>query len=221
MINMQTSIPDLIKNRAVFYREQASYMYDSHAYTLANFIVELPWLAFIILVILPIIYFMLGLNPDAGVFFQHYLFTYANALVFVSLGQLFAASMPSFEVAMAVAGAVSPLCFLFGGLFAPVPTMPAGTQWVSTIDPVYYSFRSMIPLHFWCDAAAPGAQCPTIQVPTLQGGLVTMDRYAYVAATYDISYVDRWTNFGYIWIFVAIIQVGVFYNVRFKRFIVR
>ncbi len=221
MVNMQTSIPDLVKNRAVFYREQASYMYDSHAYTLANFIVELPWLGFIILVILPIIYFMLGLNPDAAVFFQHYIFLYAIALVFVSFGQLFAASMPSFEVAMAVAGAAAPLTFLFGGLFAPVSTMPAGTQWVSMIDPVYYAFRALIPPHFWCDVSAPGAQCPTIKVPSPKGGLVTMDRYAYVAATYDVSYADRWTNFGYIWIFIAIIQVGVFYNVRYKRFIVR
>jgi ABC-type multidrug transport system ATPase subunit/ABC-type multidrug transport system permease subunit len=223
MLNMQASIPDLVKNRATFYREQASYMYDSDAYALSNILVELPWLAFIIMAVLPVIYFMLGLRADATTFFSHYIICYAQSLVFVSLGHVLAAAMPSFEVAMALAGAVAPLTFLFGGLFAPVSTMPPGSRWVSTIDPVYYTFQAMIPLHFWCDATVPGASCPTMQVPSVQaaGGLATIDRYTYVSKTYDVSFPDRWTNFGYIWIFVGILQIFVVYNVRYKRYIVR
>ena len=65
LINMQTSVPGLISVRAVFYREQASSMYDSFAYSLSLFLIELPYLAIIILVSTSVGYFMFGLRPEA------------------------------------------------------------------------------------------------------------------------------------------------------------
>lgn len=49
MLNMDASLPTLISSRSSFYRENASLMYNSGAYVLANFFVELPWLASIVL----------------------------------------------------------------------------------------------------------------------------------------------------------------------------
>jgi ABC-type multidrug transport system ATPase subunit/ABC-type multidrug transport system permease subunit len=223
MLNMQASIPDLVKNRATFYREQAAHMYDPFAYSLANITVEVPWTACIMLAVLPIVYFMLGLSSDASTFFSHYIISFALALVFISIGHLMAAAMPSYEVAMSAAGAIAPLTFLFGGMFAPVPSMPAGARWVASIDPVYYTFQALIPIHFWCDASVPGVHCPTIPVPsvTSAGGVASMDRYKYVTKTYDMTYDAHWTNFGYIWIFFVVLQVGTMLNIKYRRYIVR
>ena len=51
---MNTGIPVNIKARAFYYREKASYMYSPEPYALANFLVEIPWLAFIILTVITV-----------------------------------------------------------------------------------------------------------------------------------------------------------------------
>eukprot|EP00455_Lapot_gusevi_P018856 TRINITY_DN2035_c0_g2_i7.p1 TRINITY_DN2035_c0_g2~~TRINITY_DN2035_c0_g2_i7.p1 ORF type:complete len:412 (-),score=99.96 TRINITY_DN2035_c0_g2_i7:205-1440(-) len=216
MLNMNAVIPMLINQRAVFYREQSSYMYDAYTYALSNIVIELPWLGFILLFTLPCIYFMLGLTADAGIFFFHYLCTYALALVFFSIGQLVSTLMPSYETAQALAGKLAPLCFLFGGLFAPVPSMPIGTRWATYIDPITYGFRAIIPLHFYC----VGSNCPSIEVPGLSGTTITKT-YKYVQDNYYVDYDDRWTNWGYMLIFIGVLQVVVFICTKYKKHIVR
>ena len=108
MLNMDASLPTLIASRSSFYRENAALMYNSGAYVLANFVVEIPWLALIVLSGTSIGYFMIGLAPSAPVFFTHYLATFTLALVLVSFGQSVAATMPSFDTAQAVVGILAP-----------------------------------------------------------------------------------------------------------------
>lgn len=60
MVCMNTAVPGLIQVRAVFYREQASAMYDPSVYSLALFLTELPWLGFVVLTGVSIGYFMVS-----------------------------------------------------------------------------------------------------------------------------------------------------------------
>ena len=216
MINMQSPTPELLKNRAVFYREQSSFLYDSYAYSLAYLAVEIPWVAFLILVTMPVAYFMIGLAADSSTFFAMYVIVLILSLVFGAIGYFFSSMMPNYEVAQAMQGRISPILFLFGGLFAPVPSMPVGTQWVTYIDPITYAFRAIIPLHFYCE----GASCPTVEVPTITKTLI-IDRYKYVKQTYDVDYFTSWTNNGYLFIFVVLIQIIAFVAARYKRLVVR
>ena len=101
LVNMNTSVPGLISVRAVFYREQASSMYSSFAYSLSLLLVELPYLAMIILCSSSVGYFMFGLRSDAGAFFFHYLITFTLGAVYISIGQFVSALVPTFEVAQA------------------------------------------------------------------------------------------------------------------------
>ncbi len=48
MLNMQTSLPVLVRERAVYYRERASYLYGSVPYALSSILVELPWLVLMV-----------------------------------------------------------------------------------------------------------------------------------------------------------------------------
>ena len=136
MLNMDASLPTLISSRSSFYRENAALMYNSGAYVIANFLVELPWLAGIVLLGTSIGYFMIGLAPSAPIFFTHYFATYVLALVLVSFGQAVAATMPSFDTAQAVVGILAPILFLFGGMFSKPSSMPPGSKWLNTIDPI-------------------------------------------------------------------------------------
>jgi ABC-type multidrug transport system permease subunit len=99
LINMNTAVPANIAARAVFYREIAARAYQPLAYGLATVTVELPWLAGLVFVALPIYYFMYGLSASPSVFFFTYLVTYVLCLVYFSLGVFIATSLPTFEVA--------------------------------------------------------------------------------------------------------------------------
>lgn len=216
IMNMQSAIPMMIRNRAVYFREQAAYMYDSFAYSLSIIIVEIPWTAVLIMASLPILYFMIGLSSNYFDYFFHYLVVMLLGLVFMSFGFLFSSSLPTYETAQAVAGAVAPLTFLFGGLFAPVPSMPVGIRWVTWIDPITYAFRAIIPIHFYCSDSI----CPTVEVPGVNGYTI-QDMYTYVSDTYYVNYHEIWFNWGIMWVFFAGIYFAACYNTKYKRFIVR
>ena len=68
MLNMQMAVPVLIKSRAVAYRERAARMYCPEAGSVAAALIELPWLALICAVVVPILHFMARPpeQPDDG-----------------------------------------------------------------------------------------------------------------------------------------------------------
>lgn len=207
MVNMNTSVPGLISVRAVFYREQASSMYDPSAYSLALFLVELPYLAFIILWSTSINYFMFGLRPEAGAFFFHLLISFTLAAVYISIGQFVASVVPTFEVAQAVLGLLGPLFFLFGGLWSPPSQMAAGASWFCVIDPITYAFRSIIPQQFVTLGNFPGS---------------SLSIYDYVTKLYVIfDGQDAWNALGYLAIFIGVFQAGAFLGLRNVKHIVR
>ena len=104
MVNMNQIVPALLGVRVVFYREQASAMYSPTAYQIAAILVELPWLAGILLVSTAVGYFMFGLVPNGFGF--HYLAVLVLAVVYVSIGMAVASFVPTFEVAQAVLGLI-------------------------------------------------------------------------------------------------------------------
>ena len=238
MLNMDASLPTLISSRSSFYRENAALMYNSGAYVLANFVVELPWLAGIVLLGTSIGYFMIGLAPSAPIFFTHYLSTYVLALVLVSFGQAVAATMPSFDTAQAVVGILAPILFLFGGMFSKPSSMPPGSKWLNTIDPIVRNSccghspaaRLFLPAHtpprshlprpppprqaYAFRALIPlhfyceGSGCPTMSVLDKD---VKVDRWAFVESQYELSYGAVWSCIGFTAIFVAVFQAANVY----------
>jgi ABC-type multidrug transport system permease subunit len=125
---MNTMLPVLIRERAVFYRERFSYMYAPEAHALSYAIVEIPWTIFMIFLILTGFYFMVGFSAKPGEYFFYMLTVFMLTYVFVALGQWAAAYYPTAEVAQAVIGLVIPLAFLFGGLYLPKPQIPNGAE---------------------------------------------------------------------------------------------
>jgi ABC-type multidrug transport system permease subunit len=220
MLQMDASLPTILKTRNNFYREQASLLYDPGAYSLASILVEIPWLALCILIGTSIAYFMVGLSSNAGVFFFHYLVAVLLGLTLVSLGHMVGAALPSFDVAQAVIGTAAPILFIFGGLFQAPSKMPEGSRWVTVIDPISYAFSALVSTHFYCEGGSASG-CPSVNVPDPIQGLVLRDRYDYVRDTYEVYYENRWANLGYLTIFVLVFQFGAFMAVRYIRHIVR
>lgn len=66
---MNTMLPVLMRERAVFYRERFSYMYQPEAHSLSYAIAEVPWLVLLVFLITTCFYFMAGFNPAAAYYF--------------------------------------------------------------------------------------------------------------------------------------------------------
>ena len=113
----------------------------------------------------------------------------------MSFGHTVAASAGTFDIAQASVGTLAPILFLFGGMFSKVSSMPPGSRWVNTIDPIGYAFKALIPLHFYCT----GEGCPT-----LGGGL---DRWAFVKDTYELSWEQVWPSIGWLALFILGFQI--------------
>jgi hypothetical protein len=103
---MNTCLPVMMRARAVFYRERFSRMYGPEVYGLAHLLVEIPWIAFIIVSVTAVLYFMVGFAPTAGQFFFYTFTLFLLTIKMLSLGQFAAACLPTPEVAQGVIGGV-------------------------------------------------------------------------------------------------------------------
>ena len=63
------------------------------------------------------LYFMLGLTPNAGKYFTFMLIMGQNLAVWIGIGQTASAYFPTADVAQLVLGCLSPLMFMFCGVF--------------------------------------------------------------------------------------------------------
>lgn len=189
-------------------------MYNSYAYSFAYICVEFPTIVVLVLATRPISTFMMGLNQEYDVWFFQYLVVLALSMVFGGMGYFFSTIMPSYEVAQAVQSRVSSILMLFGGLFAPVGSMPAGTQWFTFINPITYAFKAIIPVQFACE----GSSCSQIYVPTKN---MFQNKYTYVSDTYDVYESKRWNNLGYVCLFLLAFQTLAFVSARYKRLVTR
>jgi len=113
---INSCLPTFAMHRPVFYRERASYLYDSTAHGLASILIEAPWLALMVMCVIPIIYYMVGFNSDSAAFWFYAFVSWVFCLVFVSMTQVLATALPSVATAQVVVGLVIPILFLLGGL---------------------------------------------------------------------------------------------------------
>lgn len=196
MVNMNTSVPVILAFRSVFYRESNSSMYDSLASSLAYFVCEVPYLAFIIGVPSTFSYFMFGLKVAADIWAFHIFVSFTLALVYVSLGSAVANIVPTFEVGQAILGLLGPLFFLFGGLWSPPSQMFIGARWFTLIDPIAYTFQALIAQQFHCDKVDPKT-CPTVAAVVPVGTeirSVNVDTYTYVSTKYEVYVEEKWNS---------------------------
>ena len=225
---MNTMLPVLIRERAVFYRERFSSMYSSEVHALSYALAEIPWLIFLVFLIVTGFYFMAGFSSDPEQFFFYLLIVFLLTYVFICLGQWAAAYFPTAEVAQAVIGLVIPLAFLFGGLYLPQPQIPNGAenghpgiywQWAYYLDPISYALETLVPARF-ADKSRPTTVNYMIDVP-VGTTIYQVDSYDLVSNLYAAHYEDRWKDAGYLCAFIGGLQLCHLYATRFKMHIDR
>ena len=136
MLQNQLALPNVIAERAVFYRERASDAYSSWMYSLTLGLVEVPYIAIGILVFVTPYYFMVGFNNNGSDFFKFYLSVFMLAITLSSFGQWAGATFPSFVSAIQMSGLLVTFWFLFGGIFIHPNGIPKGWYRFCVLNPV-------------------------------------------------------------------------------------
>ena len=222
-------LPYMMKNRVVFYRERASFMYAPEAHSFAHMVVEAPWLLLTILVCLTPLYFMVGFAATASSYFFYIFIIWLCSLCFLALGQWAAALFSTGALAQAVVSLVLPLTALFGGVYLPKSQLPNGAEnghpnvywlWFYYINPVAHSVEALVPSRFHDMLSSPSRTNHTIAVPN-GAGYVNIDVMAFVEKTRGSRYDDRWNQVGYLIAIAGGFQLFHFYAVRFKVHVTR
>jgi hypothetical protein len=119
-VNLNGGLPGTMRARPVFFRESSALMYHPWTYQLATFCAEIPWLALSLALGPTISYFMIGLGASGGAFAfaVNYLTVFLLSLTMVLLGNTVANASPSFEMAQAAIGAITPILMLYAGLYS-------------------------------------------------------------------------------------------------------
>ena len=85
--------------------------------------------------------------------------------------------------------------------YYPLPLTLAAPPRASAVA---YAYSAIVSPQFYCDVAT--TTCPTIAVPTVHG-IVTVDRWTYMTTLYDFNYSTRWTEVGWLFVFLAVFQL--------------
>jgi len=191
MLQNQLALPNIIVERAVYYRERASDSYPSWMYSVSIGIVEIPWVAISIMCFVVPFYFLVGYNNDASDFFKFYLSVFMLAITLSSFGQWAGATFPSFVTAIQASGMLVTFWFLFGGIFIHPADIPKGWLWFYYLNPIPKALIACALPQFQChmdNPYDPSSGCPTIQVADLDGNLNTWTVHAYMNNQLDAGY---------------------------------
>ena len=216
VLNISTSMPVLLRERAVSYRERASFMYPPEVHAASFALVELPWMALLVLIVIPPVYFMVGLRAGPQYFFFYALVVLTFAYTLVSFGQMVTALVPAADTASALVSAVIPILFLFGGLFIQYPNIPVWWRWLYRLDPLSYAITCIASPQFvraGCSGPAPQGNCPTV-IALGPAGYQAIDKQAYAESAFGFSYDNRWSYLGFIACFAGGFQIVHFIATR-------
>jgi ATP-binding cassette subfamily G (WHITE) protein 2 (SNQ2) len=211
--------------------KQHSYgMYHPYIDALANMMSQYPLKIFNIMIFTVIVYFMANLKREAGAFFLFVLFVYLSTLTMTAWFRLVAALANTVEAALAVAGlSVLPLA-IYGGYVIPRPSMHPWFEWISYINPIYYTVEALMAIEFHgrkapCQTLVPSGPgyentstenqvCPVVGskpgIPFVSG-----DDYLSLSLDYHFSHV--WRNLGISICFFVAFTVAYAAATEFKK----
>ncbi|KAH8835157.1 P-loop containing nucleoside triphosphate hydrolase protein [Flagelloscypha sp. PMI_526] len=204
-------LPAMAMGRPILKKQTTFAMYRASALAVANTLADIPFNAVRILIFNLILYFMSGLNANAGAFFAFHVINWFAYLTmqgfFRTLGQFWS----NMDLSIRVATIFLPNFIQYSGYTLPVVSMKRWLFWIYYIDPISYAWQSLMENEFsrielTCDGSyviprnGPGVdKYPTglgpNQVCTLFGakpGTDIIDGADYLAGGYGIYTSDLW-----------------------------
>ncbi len=159
-------VPAFLEDRATFAKERANGLCGPFAFTIANFVIGLPYLFLIALLFSVVEYWLSNFRPNANAFWIWVLWLFLDLVAAESLIVLVSSIFPVFVVALAVAAFANGLWMCVDGFLVPMSTLNVFWKYLfHYIDYQAYVFQGMLVNEFenrtfdCAGSAQSGYQC--------------------------------------------------------------
>ncbi|XP_071932485.1 pleiotropic drug resistance protein 3 isoform X1 [Coffea arabica] len=142
--NSSSILPYVSTERTVLYRERFAGMYASWAYTLAQVIIEIPYVFIQVLAFTVITYPMIGYYWSAYKVFWYIYSMFCTLLFFNCTGMMIVSITPSFPVAAVLQSAFYNIYYLVAGFLIPRPQIPKWWVWLYYLAPTSWTLNGML-----------------------------------------------------------------------------
>nr|POE87236.1 pleiotropic drug resistance protein 3 [Quercus suber] len=142
--NCTKVLPYVATERTVMYREKFAGMYSSCAYSLAQVIVEVPYLFIETVIFVMIIYPTIGYYGSAYKVSWYFYVTFCSLLYYNYLGMLLVSFTPNYMVATILSSGFYTTFNLFAGFLIPKPQIPKWWMWLYYLTPTSWSLNGLL-----------------------------------------------------------------------------
>ncbi|KAL5121843.1 ATP-binding cassette transporter snq2 [Pleosporales sp. CAS-2024a] len=206
-----------VTGRDVVKRHEDFAFYHPSAVSIARVLQDFPLLLIQVIPFSIIMYFLQGLDVDAGKFFIYFLFIYTTTFCITSLYRMFAALSPTIDDAVRFSGIALNLLIIYTGYVIPKPQLLGQYVWFGWLYyPVAYSFEAvetnefsnrimhcapeqLVPRGPGVDAAHQG--CSLTGAPANSRIVPGAD---YLSTSFRYSRSNLWRNFGVVIAFAVL-----------------
>ncbi|KAI1314533.1 hypothetical protein EDD11_002008 [Mortierella claussenii] len=203
----QAELPMAMQGRPILYKHKGFAMYRPSAFAIAQICVDIPLIIAQIVLFSVVLYFMAGLQLEAGKWFFFCLILFITALCMTAFFRMWAAVSATFDAASRNSGLILLALILYSGYMIPYQSMHPWFIWIFWINPLAYAFKALISnemrgLEFNCAGPTMIPHGPSYtdvqyQVCSLPGSepaktIVDGSRYLYAAYRYKTA--EMWLD---------------------------
>ncbi|KHN93838.1 ABC transporter [Metarhizium album ARSEF 1941] len=212
-----SEVTESFNGRPVLLKHKSFALFHPAAFCIAQIAADIPVILFQVSAFSVVLYFMVGLTMDAGIFFTFWIIVVATTFCMTALFRSIGASFKTFDAASKVSGFLISACIMYTGYMIQKPQMHPWFIWLFWIDPLAYAFDALLSNEFHgkrinCVAnnlipSGPGFNSVKNQACAGVGGAVPgqafVDGDAYLASL-SYSHAHMWRNLGVVWAWWAL-----------------
>ncbi|KAF9969887.1 hypothetical protein BGZ73_007565 [Actinomortierella ambigua] len=140
----QAELPQALQGRPILYKHKKFAMYRPSAYAIAQIVTDFPLVVVQILLFSVVLYFMSGLQLEAGKFFLFCLILAVTALCMTAFFRMWGAISATFDAASGASGIILMALILYSGYMIPYQSMHPWFIWIFWINPLAYAYKALI-----------------------------------------------------------------------------
>ncbi|KAL8420361.1 hypothetical protein RB594_003230 [Gaeumannomyces avenae] len=206
----------LFAQRPIVEKHDRYALYHPSAEAIASMLCDLPYKIGNTLVFNLTLYFMSNLRREPGAFFFYLLMSFTTVLAMSMIFRTIGSTSRTLSQAMVPAAAIILALVIFTGFVIPIDYMLPWCRWLNYLDPLAYSFESLMVNEFvgrqyTCNNFIPIPEVarevgipidrlgPTNRVCMAVGsvaGLDFVEGEAYIGSSFQYYAVNKWRNFG-------------------------
>lgn len=210
---MLTTVP---AQRPIVEKQSRYAFYHPSAEAVASMLTDMPYKVLNNITFNLVIYFMTNLRREPGNFFFFLLVSFLTTLAMSMFFRTIASVSRSLAQAMTPAAVLILALVIYTGFAVPIPYMHGWSRWINYMDPVAYSFESLMVNEFWgrnftCSTYVPSGP-GYVGISALEhvcdavgsvAGSATVQGSVFISTSYLYEHSHKWRNVGVLCVFVV------------------